>query len=116
MYLGVCKGLVIDFSVGGDFPMTQPVSQVGGVNAEQGRGGYQVFIVLTNHTHHLPTLVTSPDLHITKMKNRRENSECAPELVVMETKQLHGFPGDGEFRQVVNTIDHGTLSLTGVVE
>ena len=107
---------MVDFSGGGDFPMTQPVSQVGGVNAEQGRWGHQVFIILTDHTHHLPTLVTPPNLHIPEMKNSRENTERTSELVVMETKQPHGFLGDDEFRQVVYIIYLNTLSLTGVVE
>ena len=107
---------MVDLSRGSDLAMTQPMRQVGGVNSEQCRRGHQVFIILTNHTHHLSTLVTTPHLNVPKVEDRREDSEHTLELIVAETEKLQGFLGGGEFRLVVYVVDCDTIPLTDVVE
>ena len=96
-YLSGSEGLVEDLPHCGDPAVAEPECQVGGVNPQQGRGGQEVLVSLTHHTHLLSSLVTPPNLHVPQVQDGGEETENAGQLVTMETKQLQGFCCGPEF-------------------
>ena len=95
--LGWGQWFVEHLSACADPAMTQPVSKVGRADTQQGRGGHEVLISLTDHTHLLPSPAPPPHLHVAKVQDSGEGAKDSHQLVAVETKQLESLSCVPEF-------------------